>query len=89
MHGPTSWGDGESWPGGGGCLKTELVQRIATLLGGSGQCNSCVVCCVVWCSVVLCCVVWCGVDCVVWCGVVCRKRCYQKAIAGMSTHGYR
>ena len=31
-------------------------------------------------------VVWCGV---VWCGVVCRRRCYQKAMAGMSTHGYR
>ena len=24
-----------------------------------------------------------------WCGVVCRRRCYQKAKAGMSTHGYR
>ena len=23
------------------------------------------------------------------CGVVCRRRCYQKAKAGMSTHGYR
>ena len=34
---------------------------------------------VVWCGVV-----WCGV---VWCGVVCRRRCYQKAKAGMSTHG--
>ena len=31
-------------------------------------------------------VVWCGV---VWCGVVCRRRCYRKAKAGMSTHGYR
>ena len=27
--------------------------------------------------------------CVVWCGVVCRRRYYQKAKAGMSTHGYR
>ena len=26
---------------------------------------------------------------VVWCGVVCRRRCYRKAKAGMSTHGYR
>ena len=25
----------------------------------------------------------------VWCGVVCRRRCYQKAMAGMSTHRYR
>ena len=24
-----------------------------------------------------------------WCGVACRRRCYQKAMAGMSTHGYR
>ena len=31
-------------------------------------------------------VMWCGV---VWCGVVCRRRCYQKAKARMSTHGYR
>ena len=22
-------------------------------------------------------------------GMVCRRRCYQKAMAGMSTHGYR
>ena len=43
-------------------------------------------CGVVWCGVVWCGVVWCGV---VWCGVVCRRRCYQKAMAGMSTHGYR
>ena len=42
--------------------------------------------CVVLCCVVLCCVVLC---CVVWCGVVCQRRCYQKAKAGMSTHGYR
>ena len=41
MRGPTSWGDGESWPGGGGCLKTELLQCIATLPGGSGQWNLC------------------------------------------------
>ena len=33
----------------------------------------------VWCGVV-----WCGM---VWCGVVCLMRCYQKAMAGMSTHG--
>ena len=26
---------------------------------------------------------------VVWCGMVCRRRCYQKAMAGMSTHGCR
>ena len=38
------------------------------------------------CGVVWCGVVWCGV---VWCGVVCRRRFYQKAKAGMSTHGYR
>ena len=43
-------------------------------------------CGVVWCGVVWCGVVWCGV---VWCGVVCRRRYYQKAKAGMSTHGYR
>ena len=43
-------------------------------------------CGVVWCGVVWCGVVWCGV---VWCGVVCRRRCYQKAKAGMSTHGFR
>ena len=43
-------------------------------------------CGVVWCGVVWCGVVWCGV---VWCGVVCRRRCHQKAMAGMSTHGYR
>ena len=43
-------------------------------------------CGVVWCGVVWCGVVWCGV---VWCGVVCRRRYYQKAMAGMSTHGYR
>ena len=41
-------------------------------------------CGVVWCGVVWCGVVWCGV---VWCGVVCRRRCYQRAKAGMSTHG--
>ena len=41
MHGPTGWGDGESWPGGGGCLKTELLQCIATLPGGIGQWNFC------------------------------------------------
>ena len=48
-------------------------------------------CGVVWCGVVWCGVVWCGVMwCgVVWCGVVCRRRCYQKAMAWMSTHGYR
>ena len=40
----------------------------------------------VWCGVVWCGVVWCGV---VWCGVVCRRRYYQMAKAGMSTHGYR
>ena len=54
----------------------------------------CVMCgvlrCDVWCAAVQCSavwygVVWCGV---VWCGVVCRRRCYQKAMAGMSTHGY-
>ena len=33
----------------------------------------------VWCGVV-----WYGVVGVVWCGVVCRRRCYQKAMAGMS-----
>ena len=44
-----------------------------------------VLCCVL--CAVLCCVV---LECsVVWCGVVCRRRCYQKAKAGMSTHGYR
>ena len=33
-----------------------------------------------------CAVVYCVV---VWCVVLCRRRCYQKAMAGMSTHGYR
>ena len=41
MRGPTSWGDGDSYLGGGRCLKTEFVQCTATLSGGSGQCNSC------------------------------------------------
>ena len=57
MRGPTSWGDGEAYPGGGCCLKSaspatrcltareqwaaELLQCIASLPGGSGQCNSC------------------------------------------------
>ena len=44
-----------------------------------------VLCCVVLCCVVLCCVVLC---CVVLCGAaLCRRRCYQKAMAKMSTHG--
>ena len=57
MRGPTSWGDGESCPGGGRCQKSgppaihchtawgqwavELLQRTASLPGGSGQWNSC------------------------------------------------
>ena len=41
MRGPTSYGDGESYPGGGRCLKTELLQCGATLSEGSGQCYSC------------------------------------------------
>ena len=46
-----------------------------------------VLCCgVLWGAVLRCGVVWCGVA---WCGVVCRRRCYQKAMAGMSTDGYR
>ena len=59
-------------------------------------------CGVVWCGVVWCGVVWCGVvwcsvpkallpkgnGRLVWCGVVCRRCCYQKAKAGMPTHGY-
>ena len=40
MRGPTSWADEESCPGGSGCLKLELLECIATLVGGSGQCNS-------------------------------------------------
>ena len=55
-------------------------------------CCAVVLCCVVLCCVVLCCVVLCCVVlcCVVFCCVVlCRRRCYQKAKAGMSTHGYR
>ena len=44
-------------------------------------------CCVVLCCVVLCCVVLCCV--VLCCVVLCRRRCYQRAKAGMSTHGYR
>ena len=46
-----------------------------------------VLCCVVLCCVVLCCVVLCCV--VLCCVVLCRRRCYQKAMAGISTHGYR
>ena len=46
-----------------------------------------VLCCVVLCCVALRCVVlWCGV---LWCSLVCRRRRYQRAKAGMSTHGYR
>ena len=41
-----------------------------------------------WCVVLRCCVVSCGVvwSRLVWCGVVCRRRCYQKAMAGMVLH---
>ena len=57
MRGPTSWGDGDSGPGGGRCLKSgtlamhcniawghwavDFVQCTASLSGGSRQCNSC------------------------------------------------
>ena len=57
MRGPTSWGDGESCPGGGRRLKSgtsvihrhsawgqwveQLLQCTASLPGGSGQWNSC------------------------------------------------
>ena len=41
MRGPTSGGDGESYPGGGRRLKTELLQHTAARPGGGGQCNSC------------------------------------------------
>ena len=57
MRGPTSWPHGESYPGGGHCLKSgtpamhchnawgqwavELLQCTATLPGGCGQWNSC------------------------------------------------
>ena len=57
MRGPTSWGDGESGPGGGRCLKSstlamhcniawghwavQLVQCTASLPGGIGQWTSC------------------------------------------------
>ena len=48
---------------------------------------------VVWCGVVCYGAMWCGVlpRIVVWCGtvrcgVVCRRRCYQKAMAGMVLH---
>ena len=74
------------------------VSAISLQLGGwcrgvrwwfVSACSLCVWCGVVWCGVVWCGVVWCGVVwCgVVWCGVVCRRRCYQRAKAGMSTHG--
>ena len=46
-----------------------------------------VLCCVVLCCVVLCCVVLCCV--VLCCVVLCQKHCYQKAMARMSTHGYK
>ena len=42
-----------------------------------------VLCCVVLCCVVLCCLVLCCV--VLSCLVLCRRRCYKKAMAGMST----
>ena len=90
-HCVTAWGQ---WA-------VEPLKCTASLPGGSDQLDSCGVvwcgvvwcgvvwCGVVWCGVVWCGVVWCGVVwCgVVWCGVVCRRRCYQKAKAGMSTHG--
>ena len=57
MRGPANWGDGVSCPGGGRRLKSatramqcyaawgqravELLQCTTSLLGGSGQCNSC------------------------------------------------
>ena len=57
MRGPISWGDGESCPGGGRCLKSgtppmhchtawgqwavQLMQCTTSLPGGSGQWNSC------------------------------------------------
>ena len=62
-------------------------------MGRAGEYSVCcvvlcyvVLCCVVLCCVVLCCVVLCCV--VLCCVVLCRRRCYQKAMAGMSTHGY-
>ena len=41
MRGPTNCGDAESFPGGNRCLKLELLERTATLVGGSGQCSCC------------------------------------------------
>ena len=38
---PTSWGNGESRPGDGRYLKTEMLPCTATLPGGSGQYVSC------------------------------------------------
>ena len=54
---------------------------------GSGQWASVVLCSVLLCCVVLCCVVLCCVA--LCCVVLCQRRCYQKAMAGMSTHRYR
>ena len=86
MHCLTAWGQ---WA-------VELLQCTASLPEGSGQCIVGIALGAVWCGVVRPGVVWCGVAWrgvawrgVAWCGVVCRKRCYQKAMAGMSTHGYK
>ena len=46
-----------------------------SLLMGSGQQNS-------FCALPRC--LW-----AVWYGVVCQRQCYQKAMAGTSTHGHR
>ena len=37
MRGPTSWGDTESCPGGGCCLKTELSQAVSYCLAAVGS----------------------------------------------------
>ena len=77
VHHPLGWCPGPVV--GGFAPGTQLVGR-------AGEYSGAVWCGVVWCGVVRCGVVWCGV---VWCDVVCRRRCYKRAKAGMSTHGYR
>ena len=86
MCGPTSWGDGESCPGGGRYLKSRtpamychtawgqwavgLLLCTAILLKGGGQRAAQLLQCTASLPV------WCGV---VWCGVL--KALYQTAMA--------
>ena len=62
-----------------------MVQQLEASIreGWQVACSSCVV---LRCVALRCVVLYCVVLC---CVVLCRRRCYQKAKAGMSTHGYR